>query len=156
MQLARYTREMRAQLELFYDAFQPKGSALGLPPLAPEAVREWLDSIQAYPGFVMRLGERIVGHALLCPETYTGEVAVFVDQEFRGRGIGKRLLLALIAEAVDMDLRRIWGITEPDNVPMLRLAHACGFLPEKNLGEFSLDLTKAHEMVPRLNLDWKK
>jgi len=156
LQLTRYTRDMRAQLEAFYNAFEPKGSALGLPPRTPEAVGEWLDYIRAYPGFVMRDGERIVGHALLCPETYTAEVAVFVSQEYRGRGVGKRLLQAVIAEAVDLDLRRIWGVSEPDNVAMLRLAHSCGFLPGEELGEFYLDSARLHELMPRMTGTEKK
>ncbi len=150
IELVRYTREMRAQLEAFYDAFDPKGGALGLPPRTPEMVRDWLDSIEPFPNFIVVNGTRIIGHALLCPETYTGEVAVFVDRKYRGRGLGRRLLLALMAEAMDLDLRRIWGISEPDNVAMLRLAHSCGFQPGKELGEFFLEMTKVHEMFPKM------
>jgi GNAT superfamily N-acetyltransferase len=46
------------------------------------------------------------------------------------QGIGQRLLHALIGEARKRGLHRIWGITELDNVPMLRLAHAAGFVQD--------------------------
>ena len=141
LKLVQYTQQQRAKLEAYYNAFEPKGAALGLPPRTPEGVHEWIQSLDKYPSFLALDGEEIAGHALLCPETYTGEVAVFVKEGYRGQGIGKRLLQALIATALEMDLRRIWGITEPDNVPMLRLAHACGFMPGKEMGEFSLDLS---------------
>lgn len=149
VELIRYTAEMRPHLEAFYDAFEPKGASLGLPPRSPDAIRDWLNSIAMYPSFVVRVGERIVGHSLLCPDTYTGEVAVFVGKDYRGRGLGQRLLLALIAEAMELDLRRVWGISEPDNVAMLRLAHKCGFQPGKDLGEFFLEMSRAHEGMPQ-------
>lgn len=139
LRLARLTPERQSALEEFYNQFEPKGAALGLPPRSPEAVHEWIQSLRKYPNFLMLDGDAIVGHAMLCPEVYTGEVAVFVREGYRGQGLGKRLLQAVIAEALEMDLRRIWGICEPDNVAMLRLAHACGFTPGKDLGEFFLD-----------------
>jgi len=147
LRMVRYGPELRTQLEDFYNTFSPKGAALGLPPRTADGVHEWIHSLDQYAGFVMLDGETVVGHALLCPETYTGEVAVFVRESHRGQGIGKRLLQALIAQAMELDLRRIWGITETDNVPMLRLAHSCGFAAGKELGEFTLDLANAHRLV---------
>lgn len=155
LKLVRYTAEWQPGLEAFYNAFEPKGTALGLPPRAPEAVHIWLESLRNYTNFLMVHGDCVVGHALLCPDTYTGEVAVFVGAQYRGQGIGKRLLMAVIAEAVDMDLRRIWGISEPDNVAMLRLAHSCGFAPGKELGEFTLDMAELHRQ-PLPSPDSKK
>jgi L-amino acid N-acyltransferase YncA len=139
--LARCTPADQDALEKFYNDFEPKGAALGLPPRTPEAVHLWIESLRAYPGFVIREGDAIVGHALLCPEVYTGEVAVFVKAGHRGQGLGKRLLRAVIAAAADLDLCRVWGVCEPSNVAMLRLAHSCGFTPGKELGEFSLELS---------------
>jgi L-amino acid N-acyltransferase YncA len=144
LRLEKYGPARQAELEAFYNAFEPKGAALGLPPRCPDAVHNWIESLRAFPGFLMLDGEAIVGHAVLCPEVYTGEVAVFVASKARGQGIGKRLLSALIAEAVELDLRRIWGVSEPDNIPMLRLARSCGFQSGKELGEFSLDLRTIH------------
>jgi len=147
LKLRRFTRVQQSALEAFYNTFQPKGAALGLPPRSATAVHEWIESLCGYPNFLVYDAERIVGHALLCPEVYTGEVAIFVDEHYRGRGIGKRLLQVLIVEGMEMGLRRIWGIAEPDNVPMLRLANSCGFSPGKDLGEFCLDLTSTYNLL---------
>ena len=127
-----------AELLALYRGFEPKAEALGLPPLREEDTRAWLASIAAFPNFVARSGDRLIGHAVVCPERDTGEVAVFVHQDFRGQGAGRMLLSELVAEASRLGLRRIWGIAAADNVPMLRLAHSCGFLPGEELGEFYL------------------
>ena len=146
LKLVRYTPGLRGQLESFYNAFEPKGAALGLPPRTPEAVHDWIGGIEKCASFLMLEDGHIIGHSMLCQDTYSGEVAVFVAAGHRGQGIGKRLLQAVIAEAVELDLRRIWGIAEPDNVAMLRLAHACGFLPGKEMGEFTLDVGRVHDL----------
>jgi L-amino acid N-acyltransferase YncA len=138
--LVRFTPELRPALDIFYDSFEVKGAALGLPPRTAELQRQWLDSLMPFHNFVVLDGERVAGHATLCPEVYTGEVAVFIHQDYRGYGLGRRLLQALIAEALDLHLRRIWGVAEPDNLPMLRLAASCGFVPSREAGEFFLEL----------------
>jgi acetyltransferase len=69
-----------------------------------------------------------------------GEVAVFVHQDFRSCGLGRQLLEALIREARRMGLRRVWGMTELDNVPMLRLARSLGFVTAEDPREFFLEL----------------
>lgn len=136
VELRRARPEDRAALEAMYATFEPKAEALGLPPLhAPDTVR-WLDQLAAFPNFLAWVGDRVVGHGAVCADGDTAEVAVFVHQDFRNRGIGRRLLNELIAEAQRLGLRRIWGIAAADNVPMLRLAYSCGFIPGDEMGEF--------------------
>lgn len=126
----------RPALEAMYAAFEPKAEALGLPPLRAEDTARWLDGLSAFPNFLAREGDRVVGHGAVCADGDSAEVAVFVHQDFRGRGIGRRLLNELIAEARRLGLRRVWGIAAPDNIPMLRLAYSCGFIPGDEMGEF--------------------
>lgn len=136
--IERATPELRDALVSMYRAFEPKGASLGLPPRRnPE---RWLASLAAYPNFVARLGERVVGHAVLCPCGSSAEIAVFVHQEFRGRGLGRQLLNALVDEARQLGLWHVWATTDLDNVPMLRLAHALGFRCGQDPATFSLDV----------------
>ena len=128
----------REALVAMYLSFEPKGISLGLPPRKePE---RWLDQVVRYPNFVVCVDGRIVGHGVMCPEGTRGEVAVFIHQDYRGRGLGKRLLGVMINEARRLGLRQVWGITEYDNVPMLRLAYSLGFVHGSDPREFYLDL----------------
>jgi GNAT superfamily N-acetyltransferase len=118
----------RAELRVMYEGFEPRPASLGLPPAS--GLDRWLEGLNAAIHLVAVADGTVIGHGLLCAEGDSGEVAVFVRQEFRVQGIGHRLLDALIDEARKQGLHRIWGITELDNVPMLRLAHAAGFLQD--------------------------
>jgi len=128
-------------LVAMYESFEPKGAALGLPPRAnPE---RWLADVSGFPNFVVRREGRIVGHGLVCPDGDAAEVAVFVHQSERSRGLGKWLLSALVDEARQLGLRRIWGTTDLENVPMLRLAHSLGFVTGADPEVFTLELPAA-------------
>jgi GNAT superfamily N-acetyltransferase len=134
----RSTAADRPGLVEMYLSFDPKGLALGLPPRKDPA--RWLESLSSFPNFVVKVNDRIVGHAVLCIEGDTGETAVFVHQDWRGHGIGKVLLKALIAEGRRQHLRRVWGMAAPDNFVMLRLADSLGFDAGSDPGVFRLDL----------------
>lgn len=138
LELRRRTASDREALVAMYESFEPKGACMGLPPRTDPG--RWLDELSAYPNFIAWDGPRIAGHAALCPEGDAGEVAVFVHQDYRSRGLGKRLLLRLIEEARELGLKRVWGMTEWDNVPMLRLARSLGFQSAADPREFYLDL----------------
>jgi GNAT superfamily N-acetyltransferase len=128
----------REALRAMYQTFEPRPASLGLPPRA--RIDEWLDRLASSVNFQALVDGKVVGHAVLCPENGTGEVAVFVHQDYRGRGIGRQLLTTLVEEGRRLGLRRIWGMTELDNVPMLALAHAVGFVPDSDPGMFHMDL----------------
>ena len=65
-----------------------------------------------------------------------------MHQDFRHRGLGKRLLAELIREARRLGLRHLWEVTEPANRGMLRLARSFGFVRSEAPDEFHLDLEK--------------
>lgn len=132
-------------LVAMYESFEPKGAALGLPPRANPG--RWLADVSAFPNFVVSNDGDIVGHGLVCPEGDSAEVAVFVHQSQRGRGLGKWLLSALVDEARNLGLRRIWGTTDLENVPMLRLAHSLGFKTGADPEVFTLELPAAVHTV---------
>jgi len=79
-------------------------------------------------GFVAILGERgpndgaIVGHATLQPDGTGGaEVAFAVADELQGRGVGRRLMGAIVAEARSAGLRRLNATLFADNAAMRQL-----------------------------------
>lgn len=136
--LSQATPSDRDELLTMYLSFEPKGAALGLPPRSqPE---RWLDSLSQFPNFVVKAEGRVVGHGAVYIEKESGELIVFVHQDFRGRGLGKLLLVELLDEARRLGLRRVWGMTEPGNFAMIRLALSLGFVVGNGRGEFYLDL----------------
>ena len=147
LSLTRAKYEDVTALEAMYHQFEPRGEALGLPPRTDADTENWLRTLSDYLNFLLWDGERVVGHGVLCPFEDTAEVAVFVHQDYRGRGAGRMLLESLIAEARRLGLRRIWGIAQPDNLPMLRLARACGLVLGHEPGEFYL-LLKHEDLHP--------
>lgn len=140
IRLRRAIPEDRGALARMYAEFEPKGASLGLPPRRD--AESWLARLATHHNFVLWFADRIIAHAVLCADGNTAEVAVFVHQDFRGCGLGKLLLNFLVEEAQRLGIRRVWGVTELDNVPMLRLAHSLGFAGGEDPGEFYLDLEK--------------
>ena len=78
-------------------------------------------------------GERVAGWAALgrvsAREVYRGvaEVSVYVGGEFRGRGVGRALLEALVRES---ETEGIWTLQAgifPENVASVALHKSCGF-----------------------------
>jgi GNAT superfamily N-acetyltransferase len=121
------TIEDRTALLAMYEEFEPKGAADGLPPAHHPEI--WLDRVADSPNLIALVDDRIVGHAILCPEGTSGELAVFVHQNYRNQGIGRRLLTGMMEEAGRRGLQRVWGTTEPDNIGMIRLTGEMGFEP---------------------------
>lgn len=85
------------------------------------------------PRLVARQADRLLGWAALSPVSgrcvYSGvaEVSIYVAAEARGRGVGKKLLLGLIAAS---EAQGIWTLQAgifPENAASLALVKSCGF-----------------------------
>jgi phosphinothricin acetyltransferase len=55
------------------------------------------------------------------------EVSVYVSNDCRGRGVGKKLLEAVIASSERNGIWTLTGGAFPENTASLRLQEACGF-----------------------------
>ena len=81
----------------------------------------------------MRDADRILGWAALAPvskrEVYSGvaEVTVYVTESARGRGLGRALLEALIAESERNGIWTLQASIFPDNTASVKLHLRCGF-----------------------------
>ena len=118
-------------------------------PLDAEAARRWwrLHGSGRYQALVAELprthakqprdrdtgSPQVVGWAAFAPhsayEGYdrTAEISVWVDAPFRGQGIGKALVRALLTTCNDRNLRTIVSRIEATNLASLRLHESIGF-----------------------------
>lgn len=120
----------RPLLEAFYDAFEPKRAAQGLPPEGPARIRRWLDSVLAGgTHLVVETEGALVGHAMLMPTRREGEreYAIFLDDAVRGRGVGTEVNRLSARVARTLDVRRLWLSVEPHNRPAVRSYQKAGF-----------------------------
>jgi GNAT superfamily N-acetyltransferase len=136
----------RDLLVTMYDRFDPLGAALGLPPRTAEARHKWIGSAM---GQMVNLAAfspagQVVGHCFLAADKPgSAEMAVFVHQETRRRGIGATLIEKALEWGWAADLVRVWAVTTCDNRPALRLLMRCGFRLRPSaiaLAELDIDL----------------
>lgn len=143
--------EDRTDLEAFYEAFEPKRAAQGLPPEGTERIRKWLAQLLSWGTHlaVTRNGE-LVGHALVVPTNRegVGEYAVFLRRDLRGRGIGTQMNRAIVEAARNAGYAGLWLTVTPGNRAAIRSYEKVGFtfVPSTVLSmeaEMELDLTHA-------------
>jgi RimJ/RimL family protein N-acetyltransferase len=123
-------RRQRNLLMGMYDRFEPLGAALGLPPCREDSRHDWIGFALGHKVNVAAFSSagEVVGHCFLVTDKAgSAELAIFVHQEFRRRGVGTALIKAALARGVVQGLRRVWTLTSSDNRPALRLQDKCGF-----------------------------
>jgi L-amino acid N-acyltransferase YncA len=94
---------------------------------------EWDKSHKLESRIVARLEEKILGWAALSPissrSVYAGvaEVSIYVRQSSKGKGIGSKLLKALIESSEQNGCWMLQSGIFPENVPSLKLHKKYGF-----------------------------
>jgi RimJ/RimL family protein N-acetyltransferase len=120
-----------------YRQFEPKGEFQGLPPRTSPQIKKWLSQLCecGFYQFVIEVGDRIVGHAALCPSQRKteAELAIFVHQDYRGYGLGKKLLLGTLNFGCKkLELARVWLFVMGSNPVALHLFESVGFRPGRD------------------------
>lgn len=93
----------------------------------------WDEGHLRSPRLVARKSARLLGWAALSPVSgrcvYSGvaEVSVYVAAEARGRGVGGKLLLGLIAASEAQGIWTLQAGVFPENQASLALIKSCGF-----------------------------
>jgi L-amino acid N-acyltransferase YncA len=94
---------------------------------------EWNERHHHHSRLVARIAGRVVGWAALAPMSprtcYAGvaEVSLYVAADWRGRGVGKQLLAALVESSERHGIWSLYASTFPENKASIRLQLACGF-----------------------------
>jgi L-amino acid N-acyltransferase YncA len=93
----------------------------------------WDQEHHQFARLLMRDADSILGWAALAPvskrEVYSGvaEVTVYVTESARGRGFGRALLEALIAESERNGIWTLQASIFPENTASVKLHLRCGF-----------------------------
>jgi len=120
-----------------YEEFEPKAEFQGLPPRSTSQIKKWLTQLGelGFFQFVVEVDGRIVGHSMLCPSQRKteAELAIFLHQEYRGLGFGKKLLLGTLNFGCKtLELHRVWLFVMGSNPIALRLFESVGFRPGRD------------------------
>lgn len=120
-----------------YCQFEPKGEFQGLPPHTAPQIKKWLNQLRelGFSQFIVEIDGRIVGHSVLCPSQgkTEAELAIFIHQDYRGYGFGKKLLLGTLNFGCKrLGLQYVWLFVTGSNPVALRLFEDVGFHPRSN------------------------
>lgn len=124
----RYTVADRAALEAMYMSFEPKRGAQGLPP-KENGIGQWLDRVLPHGVHLVVVIEReLLGHAMVMPMAEGRvELANFLHQSIRNRGIGTAINRVAMQLARESGASRIWLCVEPSNRAAVRSYEKAGF-----------------------------
>src|SRR5262249_26522275 len=134
--------DLPAIVAIYNDTVPTRMVTAELEPTTVEARQPWFreHSPEQYPFWVAESEGRVIGwldfKKLLPRSAYRGtaEISVYVDANFRNRGVGKRLLEQAIARAPSLGITALVGLIFGHNQPGLKLFQRlgfsrCGFLP---------------------------
>jgi ribosomal protein S18 acetylase RimI-like enzyme len=113
-----------------YEFFIPKGKFQGVPPISPDACRDWIGNlVRDGENFIAFRKGRVIGHVVVIPDApeKEGEYLIFVRQDERNRGVGTRLTREAITQASKLGLKRLWLSVGTYNFPAIALYRKFGF-----------------------------
>ena len=119
---------------------------MGIPPPQEPLRIEWLkDLLHEKLNVVAARANSIVGHAAIfdVPGADFCELIVFVHQEFRGQGLGKKLTEEVCQRAFLLNKKKIWLMVESKNTIAIKIYYDIGFRVTRMYGdvyEMELDM----------------
>ena len=127
--------DLPAILEIYNTAIATRTATAQLEPVTLESRKEWLNDHAAdeYPFWVLEIGGRLVGWLTFksflprCAYRGTAELSVYVHENFRRRGVARRLLEQAIAQAPALGLTALVGLIFAHNEASVHLFAEVGF-----------------------------
>lgn len=147
--------DLPAVIDIYNAAIATRLATAQLEPVTVESRRSWLSdhSPDEYPFWVLEMNGQVVGWLTFksflprCAYRGTAELSVYVHQQFRRRGIARKLLERAIAWAPKLGITALVGLIFAHNEPSTRLFEELGFtrwglLPRvARMDEIERDLT---------------
>jgi L-amino acid N-acyltransferase YncA len=127
--------DLPAIIKIYNAAVATRVATAQLEQVTLEDRRGWLKehSADRHPFWVLEMDRQIAGWLTLkpflprCAYRGTAEVSVYVDEEFRRRGVGRTLLGEAIARASSLKINAMVGLIFAHNEPSLKLFERLGF-----------------------------
>jgi len=127
--------DLPAIIDIYNAAVATRIATAQLDPVTIEERRDWLreHSPQRHPFLVLEMGGEVAGWLSFksflprCAYRGTAELSVYVDERFRRRGVGKKLLEEAIARAPFLGLNAVVGLIFAHNEASLKLFTRLGF-----------------------------
>ena len=122
-------------VEIHNAAIASRISTAQLDSVTVEGRREWFraHSPTQYPLWVAELDDTIAGWLSFreflprCAYRGTVEISLYVDEKFRRRGVGRKLLQEAIAAGPQLGMHSLVGLIFSHNEPSIALFRAAGF-----------------------------
>ena len=127
--------DLTAIVEIYNATVPTRMVTAELEPTTVEARLPWFreHSSEHYPFWVAESDGRVIAwldfkrFLARCAYRGTAEISVYVDEEFRRRGVGQRLLEQAIARAPSLGITALVGLIFGHNEPSLKLFQHLGF-----------------------------
>ena len=127
--------DLPAIIQIYNSTVPTRMVTAELEPTTVEARLPWFreHSPEQYPFWVAESDGRVIGWLDFkrflprCAYRGTAEISVYVDENFRGRGVGQRLLQHAIARAPSLGIRALVGLIFGHNERSLKLFERLGF-----------------------------
>jgi len=127
--------DLPAIVEIHNEAIASRISSAQLDPVTVEGRREWfrVHSPTQYPIWVADLDGAIAGWLSFreflprCAYRDTVELSVYVSEQFRRRGVGRKLLQEAIARGPQLGMHSLVGLIFGHNEPSIALFRLAGF-----------------------------
>lgn len=141
------TEADEATLSAFFDAVSDEDRRFRFFAAGEHVSHEQLDPLlhadhfrsESFLGFDAASGELIASALLACDGGLdTGEIAVSIRSDYKGKGVGWALLDLLAREAQRRGVRRVISIESRDNHAAIELEREKGFVPEPFDGDPTL------------------
>jgi phosphinothricin acetyltransferase len=127
--------DLPAIIDIYNAAVASRIATAQLEPVTLEERRDWLKehSSDRHPFWVLEIDGEVAGWLTIksflprCAYQGTVELSVYVDEKFRRRGIGKRLIEEAIARGPSLGINAMVGLIFAHNKPSLKLFQQLGF-----------------------------
>jgi GNAT superfamily N-acetyltransferase len=136
-----------------YRRFQPESYMLGVPPSIDPLCIRWINNlVKEQINVIALFNEKLVGHAAVIdvPGGDFCELILFVHQDFRGRGIGRKLLSEACRRALRLCKKKIWLLVDSNNTTAIKIYYATGFRVARMCGsayEMEMDLSSPFDYL---------